>query len=504
MFQEDTLIPFQPSHIPKGKYLVFAPHPDDEILGIGGTLCLAQQQNIPIHIVYMTSGELAGEPSEREQEARLVCEQLGATCEFLKWPDRHTQANFKRFNQVKEILNRIGANNVFLPSPMEFHIDHRTCASIVWRALQLAKNPCNVYCYEISRQSECNILIDISSTAKKKSQLINMYTSQISQNNYHDVCLALNKSRTYTLPDNVEYAEAFFKVNIQELPKSLFNRTTDNYFYDILPYERPIISILIRTYNRHELLSRCLESLTQQGYSDFLEVIIVNDGGDNPEKITASFVSKFKELKLINCPTNRGRAASANTALKHAQGEFVNFLDDDDTLKPNHIHSFLNAWRRDRTIKALYRGVNVLNDQEDIVHTYNEPYSQARLMHANYIPIHAVTFSREFMDMGLRFDENLTCYEDWDFWLQLSRLTTFKHITTITSNYHMQGDSLCSPHIQKLYDCDNHTQRLREKWQSKWTALEHNLVLSYFIQQEQKQFQNRIKQFEKELVSQND
>ena len=59
--QEDVLIPFSVSELPKGPWLVFAPHADDETFGMGGTLLKAKQQGIKTHLVVLTDGSLGGD-----------------------------------------------------------------------------------------------------------------------------------------------------------------------------------------------------------------------------------------------------------------------------------------------------------------------------------------------------------------------------------------------------------------------------------------------------------
>ena len=52
--QEDILIPFHASPLPKGPWLVFAPHADDETFGIGGSLLKAKEQEVETHLVILT------------------------------------------------------------------------------------------------------------------------------------------------------------------------------------------------------------------------------------------------------------------------------------------------------------------------------------------------------------------------------------------------------------------------------------------------------------------
>lgn len=500
MLSESSLIPYATTEVPVGSFLVFAPHPDDEVLSLGGTLSIAAARGQRITIVYMTNGELGGDADTRIAEAHSVCEFLNAKAHFLNIPDRSVKANHELFTIVKKLVLQLQPANVFFPSPQEFHVDHRATAAAVWRGLQEAKFSGAAYCYEVSRQCDCDTLIDISEVMEAKQTLCNLYASQLTENNYLDVVKGINKARTYTLPAGIQYAEGLLKIgNINHSPKNFFKNIHESNFLNTLPGESPVISYLVRTKNRPELLGRCLDSLVAQAYKSNLDVVVVNDGGVEVEDVCVGYREHFHRLKLVNIPESIGRAAAANTALSHAKGRFVNFLDDDDEIDVNHTQVFLNQWRRDNSIEVLYRGVRVLKANGELMHIYNDAFNIGKMMLNNFIPIHGVTFHRKFIDMGCRFDEQLKFMEDWDFWLQLSRLAAFRHIPVVTATYHMVGSSAASPHMQELYDCQNHMNSVREKWLPKWTAVEMNRMTQFLQQQNEQRFQKEIAQIRESM-----
>jgi len=57
-------------------------------------------------------------------------------------------------------------------------------------------------------------------------------------------------------------------------------------------------------------------------------------------------------------------------------------------------------------------------------------------MQSNYMAIHAVSFHRSLVDAGVRFDETLKTFEDWDFWIQLAQRTDFAFTGNPTALYH--------------------------------------------------------------------
>ncbi len=107
-----------------------------------------------------------------------------------------------------------------------------------------------------------------------------------------------------------------------------------------------LVSIIIPVYNVEEYIVECLESVLKQEYSD-LEVVIVNDcTPDHSMGKALATISKLKErINVIVCEheKNAGLSVARNTGVEHSNGEYVYFLDSDDTLFPNSISSLVAA-----------------------------------------------------------------------------------------------------------------------------------------------------------------
>ena len=160
---EEELIPFRPSDIPEGPYLVFAPHPDDETLGMGGTIALATQRQIQVSIVVLTDGSKEGSAEERKAEARAASAVLGVSrIDFLDIEDRKLNKTNLIDKGFRELLVDIKPKSIFIPSSLEYHPDHRAAFILVLEALNQTDYDGNIWSYEISRHGEADRLIDIT------------------------------------------------------------------------------------------------------------------------------------------------------------------------------------------------------------------------------------------------------------------------------------------------------------------------------------------------------
>lgn len=102
------------------------------------------------------------------------------------------------------------------------------------------------------------------------------------------------------------------------------------------------LSIIVPVYNVEQYLLRCLESLFIQGMNENeFEVVVVNDGStDNSLDIAENFASHHANVKVIT-RTNGGLSAARNTGLKHADGQYIWFVDSDDFIEPNTVKPLL-------------------------------------------------------------------------------------------------------------------------------------------------------------------
>ena len=93
------------------------------------------------------------------------------------------------------------------------------------------------------------------------------------------------------------------------------------------------ISVIIPIYNVEKYLSQCLESLLNQTYTDW-EAICVNDGSsDGCEEIVKQYAERDPRIKIIT-QDNQGLSMARNNGLKKATGDYIYFLDSDDSIHP--------------------------------------------------------------------------------------------------------------------------------------------------------------------------
>ena len=109
----------------------------------------------------------------------------------------------------------------------------------------------------------------------------------------------------------------------------------------------PIISVIVPVYNVEKYLSKCLESILNQSFSQF-ELILVNDGStDNSELIFNKYLYD-KRLRVIN-KSNGGLSSARNAGLDVARGEYIIFIDSDDYINNKMFEILYNEMIRSKS-----------------------------------------------------------------------------------------------------------------------------------------------------------
>jgi bacillithiol biosynthesis deacetylase BshB1 len=174
--------------------LVVGPHPDDQELGMGGTILRLVEQDHNVLLLDMTNGEPTphGTPEIREKEWTAAAGILGVKRRLLGLKNREVEHNLTARHQVAGVIREHQASIVFLPFPEDAHPDHRATTRIVEDArfdaklsqIDLPGEPIYpkwmiyYYCTHLRHVANPSFCLDISPQMDAKEQSIVAYKSQ--------------------------------------------------------------------------------------------------------------------------------------------------------------------------------------------------------------------------------------------------------------------------------------------------------------------------------------
>lgn len=180
------------------RVLVVAPHPDDETLAAGGTICLHARRGDSILVVFVTSGEMVyrfyglkgPDPSEvarlKEEEAKRALRVLGVSEDrllFLRFPDTRVAEHVEELSaRLSEVVRQFKPDVVYAPHSAERHSDHHATHHAVLRALERERCNAVVRMYVVwGDLPRATLVLRLpSDVVEKKRRALEQYRSQIS------------------------------------------------------------------------------------------------------------------------------------------------------------------------------------------------------------------------------------------------------------------------------------------------------------------------------------
>jgi LmbE family N-acetylglucosaminyl deacetylase len=207
---------------PGDRVVVVAPHPDDEVIGAGGTLRLHLAAGADARVVHVTSGErstgLAGLPPDqrgptREAEAVAAAGRLGLPAEhvvFLRRPDGAVGDDLDAGTEalVSE-LTPVDPDVLYVPSPLDAHPDHTATARLVGGALASLPSVRTLAVYEVWSPIHPTHLVDVTGEIDAKLAALAEYRSALTAVDYLHTARGMAAYRSGPLLLGQGYAEAF-------------------------------------------------------------------------------------------------------------------------------------------------------------------------------------------------------------------------------------------------------------------------------------------------------
>lgn len=184
--------------------------------------------------------------------------------------------------------------------------------------------------------------------------------------------------------------------------------------------KNPLVSVIIPTYNRAWTLAKAIDSVLAQDYKN-LELIVVDDGSNDN---TSNLIDRYDgRLKLIR-QANAGVSSARNRGIAEAGGDFLAFLDSDDTWLPQKLNRQMGFFIRwPKTLICQTQEIWIRNNVRVNPRKYHKKPSGMIFepsLDLCLVSPSAVMMKKElFKEIGC-FDESLPACEDYDLWLRVS------------------------------------------------------------------------------------
>lgn len=245
----------------------------------------------------------------------------------------------------------------------------------------------------------------------------------------------------------------------------------------------PLVSCIIPSYKRNDMITRAIDSVLAQTYSN-IEVLIVDDNEKNSE-----YSIRLKEIidsynkpnvRLLTQPCHINGAAARNFGVKHAEGEYIAFLDDDDEWLPTKIEKQIDYIRLHpefdgvACLYSMYTNGRLISSQKE----YNVEDLQLKVF-LRKVGIGTPTFlasKKSLIDMGC-FDENLQRHQDLQLFVAFLDYYKIGLVPEALVKIHCDS-AINRPNVEKLIKIKDDYFKSVKKYLDKYSPKERKRIMA--------------------------
>lgn len=230
----------------------------------------------------------------------------------------------------------------------------------------------------------------------------------------------------------------------------------------------PLVSIIVPCYNYARFLPETLQSILDQEYYHW-ECIIVNDGStDGTEAVAMQYQKKDARFKYIY-QHNKGLSSARNTGIINSKGEYLQFLDSDDTIHASKIKLQVSFLQDQSNVDIVYgnslffnsdcastffqnREGKLVDETINLKKSGSGPEILSKLLVNNMMEVSCALIKKEIIEKVGFFNEAYKSYEDWEFWIRCAIAGCYFYYLPIdgTETYIRCGHSSMMTNKKKL------------------------------------------------------
>lgn len=246
------------------------------------------------------------------------------------------------------------------------------------------------------------------------------------------------------------------------------------------------VSVIIPAFNAAETLAEAVASALNGSYQH-LEILIVDDcSTDDTSKVAAKLAESDPRIQFLRNPHNFGVSKSRNLMIDRATGEYVAFLDSDDTWEPNKLEFCLQMLAENPEVKAVAHALRYLDKQgKKLSYIATYPTTQAQMQaikqtgESPWVFPSSVVVDRAIIVKEGGFAEDWLVGEDTELFTRIAQKYGLLAATEPLGNYRIRGNSLTDKHWLKkriASDCVQENQRRRLRGEPELSLNEYEQV----------------------------
>lgn len=208
-----------------------------------------------------------------------------------------------------------------------------------------------------------------------------------------------------------------------------------------IPPITPIFSVVIPAYNRAKIISRALDSVLAQTFTDY-EIIIIDDGSNDELKSICDSYNNDKIYYFYQ--ENSGQCVARNSGIEKSRGYYISFLDSDDSWETEYLSEVARKFSEDedlgcvwvKSIRKVLPDGNTYFKKSKVFegHIYTRVLKQGYLTSPSFI-----TVKRSLLELIGGFDTKLSLCVDDDICFRIAKLTKIGYVNKILGTFYIDS-----------------------------------------------------------------
>jgi len=243
---------------------------------------------------------------------------------------------------------------------------------------------------------------------------------------------------------------------------------------DLKKYSKPLVSVILTSYNRANYIKKAISSVLNQSYKNF-ELIIVNDSStDNTLNIISSY--KDPRIRIINNEKNIGFVRSLNKAISFSKGQYIARIDDDDIWSGSRKLEKQIRFLENNLDYVLVGSGKIIIGKDKMLFPEKDKDIRKRIIIADLFVHSSVVFRKQAFDKVGGYDETCDYSQDWDLWLKLGRIGKFYNFQEYMVSCKEGSHNRCSKNLRYHLLLNN---RIRKKYKNDYPNFYKGWILGW-------------------------
>jgi len=179
-----------------------------------------------------------------------------------------------------------------------------------------------------------------------------------------------------------------------------------------------LVSIIIPTHNRGDLLSRAIKSIINQTYTNWEAIIVVDHCIDNTSIVLENYSNNSK-FEIIELNENVGGAKARNIGIKKARGDFIAFIDDDDEWYPEKLSTQVNYINNNKNVSIVSCNFRKRTKNKAMVSNKSGKINIDKMFYRNELGSFSFCLIKKEYIKDCKISDDLNACQDWDLWIKI-------------------------------------------------------------------------------------